>query len=135
MANQGLGRAPGTTRLLFGGCSAGAIGAMNNLEAVAAMVPPQVQVAGFLDGAGLLNIDSAGWTWSGNLIPLQQLMGNLTAFSQPQFPQYCQQLFPNDIWKCLVGQYRMPLITSAPFFVNVPQYDSAFISCQTSSHP
>ena len=30
MAKQGLGSKPGT-RLLFGGCSAGAIGAMNNL--------------------------------------------------------------------------------------------------------
>lgn len=147
--NKGLGSAP--AKLLFGGCSAGAIGAMNNLETVASLVPATVQVKGFLDGAGLLNMSPGAWTWSPELETLQQLsagpfatrhskvavhrsslplsvrnrihlnsriadvylfsspapaVATLLTFSNAQFPSYCQSLFPNDLWKCLIGQYR-----------------------------
>ena len=53
MQRHGLGSKQGT-RLLFGGCSAGAIGAMNNLESVASTMPGNVQTWGFVDGAALL---------------------------------------------------------------------------------
>ena len=42
VTSKGMGSVAGS-RLLFAGCSAGAIGAMNNLERVAAMVPGNVQ--------------------------------------------------------------------------------------------
>jgi hypothetical protein len=122
MNDKGMGSAPGT-RLLFGGCSAGAIGAMNNIEAVAAMVPPTVQTWGFLDGAALLDIQPRGWKWRPELETLQSLMANMTAFTQPVFAPYCATLFPGEEWKCLIGQYRMPLITSVPYFINAPQFD------------
>ena len=95
VATQGLGSEAGA-RLLFSGCSAGAIGAMNNLERVIALVPPTVQVQGFLDGAALLDIYPAGWSWSDMLVPLQELMANLTLFANPVFPPYCAQLFGAD---------------------------------------
>jgi hypothetical protein len=120
--DKGMGSVPGT-RLLFGGCSAGAIGAMNNLEAVAAMVPPTVEVRGFLDGAGLLDIAPRGWKWSPWLESLQSLMKNMTEFTQPVFAPYCAENFPGNEWRCLIGQYRMPLLTSVPMFVNLPQFD------------
>ena len=81
----GLGKVPGT-RLLFGGCSAGAIGAMNNIEAVAAAAPPGVEVMGFLDGAALLNIQPTAWTWSPTLLPLQSLSARPAADSSPSAP-------------------------------------------------
>ena len=62
LQNRGMD-APGQ-QLLFGGCSAGAIGAMNNLESVAGMLPPTVTMRGFLDAAALLDIQPAGWPWS-----------------------------------------------------------------------
>ena len=152
MQNQGLGATPGQ-RLLFGGCSAGAIGAMNNIEAVAAMMPSTVQTWGFLDGAGLLDIQPRGWNWRPYLETLQSLMSEMLGFSQPVFQPYCAQLFPGELWKCLIGcvalllgfgaafvrlrvvlsvscpysQYRMPLITSVPYFVNVPQFDMVLL--------
>lgn len=95
VATQGLGSEAGA-RLLFSGCSAGAIGAMNNLERVIALVPPTVQVQGFLDGAALLDIYPAAWSWSDMLVPLQELMANLTLFANPVFPPYCAQLFGAD---------------------------------------
>jgi hypothetical protein len=103
MEQQGMGSAPGT-RLLFGGCSAGAIGAMNNIEAVAALLPPSVQLWGFFDGAALLDIQPRGWSWSRDLETLQSLMANMTSFIQPVFPPYCLTLFPGAEWKCLIGQ-------------------------------
>jgi hypothetical protein len=96
---------------------------MNNLERVAAAVPPTVSVMGFLDGAALLDIEPAAWTWSPMLVPLQQLMANLTLFANPVFPPYCAALYGLDTWKCLIGQYRMPLISHPPFFINAPQFD------------
>jgi hypothetical protein len=121
MQRHGLGSKQGT-RLLFGGCSAGAIGAMNNLEAVASAMPGNVQTWGFLDGAALLDIQPQGWKWTPELEPLQSLMANMSAFTVPQFPAYCATLFPGEEWKCWLGQYRMPLIKSVPFFINAPQF-------------
>ena len=117
-----LGGVPGQ-RMLFGGCSAGAIGAMANIEAVAAMLPASVQLRGFFDGAALLDIHPRGWAWSADLEPLQLLMANMSAFTDPAFPSYCAARFPGETYKCWLGQYRMPLITSIPYFINAPQFD------------
>ena len=102
MQRHGLGSKQGT-RLLFGGCSAGAIGAMNNLEAVASAMPGNVQTWGFLDGAALLDIKPRGWKWDPELEPLQELMANMSDFTVPQFPSYCATLFPGEEWKCWIG--------------------------------
>ena len=119
---HGLGRTPGA-RLLFGGCSAGAIGAMNWLDTVPSMVPHGVTVSGFLDGAALLNIQPRGWDWSPYLEPLPSLVANMTVLASSVFPSYCKHSFPGEEWKCLIGQFRMPLITTVPYFINAPQFD------------
>jgi hypothetical protein len=144
---HGLGSTPGA-RLLFGGCSAGAIGAMNWLDTVPSMVPPGVTVSGFLDGAALLNVPPRGWDWSAYEEPLPSLIAEMSALTSSVFPSYCSQNFPGKEWKCLIGaprhalvlaaapltpvrpagQYRMPLITDVPFFINAPQFDM-FSAC------
>ena len=86
-------------------------------------MPGNVQTWGFLDGAALLDIQPKGWKWSPELEPLQTLMANMSAFTVPQFPAYCATLFPGEEYKCWLGQYRMPLIKSVPFFINAPQFD------------
>lgn len=48
VSNFGLGSLP-NTRLLFGGCSSGARGAMYTLDYLSSMVPAGVQVRGLLD--------------------------------------------------------------------------------------
>jgi hypothetical protein len=105
IATHGMGSTPGA-RLLFGGCSAGAIGAMNWLEVIPSLVPAGVQVAGFLDGAGLLDIQPRGWKWSSELETLPSLIAELSAFSAPVYPAYCATLFPGQAWKCMIGQVR-----------------------------
>ena len=49
MTVHGMGADGSDHRLLFGGCSAGARGAMANLDLVPGYVPPNVRVVGFLD--------------------------------------------------------------------------------------
>ena len=93
-------------RMLFGGCSAGAIGALNNIETVASLLPASVELQGFFDGAALLDIEPRGWDWSPDLESLQLLMANMSAFTAPVFPEYCDTLFPGEVWKCWFGQAR-----------------------------
>ena len=64
---------------------------MANLEAVALMVPPNVQVKGLLDGAALLNVQPAGWAWSPTLQPIQVQRLKIT----PPFHHSPTFLLPN----------------------------------------
>ena len=102
LTTQGMGSTPGA-QLLFSGCSAGAIGAMNNLDAVAAQLPPSVTMRGMLDAAALLDITPTGWSWSNQLETLQSLMQQVVSIVQPVFPQVCLDAFPGESYKCLVG--------------------------------
>jgi hypothetical protein len=122
VTTYGMGKTAGE-RLLFGGCSAGAIGAMNNLDAVAAQVPASMQVQGLLDAASLVDVRPAGWAFSNDVIPLQTLMAELVAAITPVFAPTCAARHNGaGAWKCLLGQYRMPLLET-PFFANIPQID------------
>ena len=87
VASQGLGAAAGA-RMLFAGCSAGAIGAMNNLEAVALMVPSTVTVEGFLDGAPLPSGTPSGFPSASSRLHVQ--------VSAPRWA-YCAQAAKNAI--------------------------------------
>ena len=119
---HGMGATPGQ-RLCFGGCSAGAIGAMNNVDAVAAMAPPGLEVQGLLDAASLVDIRPAAWPFSNDLVPLQTLISELVAAIKPTFEPSCAAKYSGvSAWKCLLGQYRMPLLKT-PFFANMPQID------------
>ena len=123
------------SELLFGGCSAGAIGAMNNIEAVHELVEPAgITMKVLLDAAALLNILPADWPWSSQLIPLQTLVQENTGFTQPVFPSYCSLHFPGAEWKCLIGQFRMPLITGVPMFLNMPQFDEFELMYDTDNY-
>ena len=120
--NHGMG--PGH-RLLFGGCSAGAIGAMSNLDAVSAQLAPVgVEVKGLLDAAALVDISPASWPWSPDLIPLQTLVEELVTVIQPTFPPACaaRGYTGGAAWKCLFSAYRLPLVQT-PFFANAVQFD------------
>jgi len=123
MRDEGMGSTPGQS-LLLGGCSAGAIGAMNNLDAVAAMVPAGMQVSGLFDGGALLDIRPAGYGWSNSLVPLQTQVADMVAVLQPTLAASCTAVYSGAAsWKCLFGQYRLPLVKT-PFFAQVPQLDA-----------
>lgn len=109
------------TRLLFGGCSAGARGAMFNLDFVPAMVPPGVQVRGFLDSPLWVDVEPL----EPNVVSLETQtrstfeLVNATA----RLGDACALTFPGDEgWKCLYGAYRIPFVTT-PFLMSASQFD------------
>lgn len=120
-------------RMLFGGCSAGAIGAMINLDSVAAVAGSAgVEVRGFLDAAALADVYSSGWPWSASLVPLQTLVSKLVQNLQPLLPPACVAAgyLGHSAWQCFYSFFRMPLLAT-PFFANVVQYDDFFLQCVT----
>lgn len=99
----GFGSLP-HTRLLFGGCSAGARGAMFNLDYVAAMVPEGVSVMGFLDSSMWVDLDPI----SGNsAVPLvnETVAVLQLANSTGRLGPLCVEAYPDphDQWHCLFG--------------------------------
>jgi hypothetical protein len=82
----------------------------------------------------LLNIQPTGWEWSSQLETLQSLISQVAANINPVFPSYCAENFPGKEWMCLIGQYRMPLIRSMPFFINAPQFDEFELMYDTGEY-
>jgi hypothetical protein len=131
VANSGLGArtalVASAQRLLLSGCSAGARGAMMNLDYVddmlsAAGVPfGSVQVQGLLDSPLWVNVEPS----TPHILPLANetravfALVNATARLGPG----CAALYPyEEQWKCLFGQYRMPLLQT-PYLLNAAQDD------------
>jgi hypothetical protein len=102
-ASNGLGAAPGS-RIVFGGCSAGARGAMFNLDYVAEYAPAGTQVLGFLDSAFWVDV----MPLNNNIIPLanetQALLPLVNATGR--LGPLCAAAYPGEEeqWKCLFGQ-------------------------------
>ena len=87
------------------------------------MVPHGLQVQGLLDAASLIDIKPTGWPFSPDLIPLQTQIATLVSVITPTFAPTCVAKYSGlAAWKCLLGQYRMPLLAT-PFFANIPQID------------
>ena len=123
---KGMGSTPGD-RMLFGGCSAGAIGAMNNLDYVTELVgglAPDLPVKGFIDAAALVDIypTDNGWSWGPNMTSLQTMQQEMVAIVDPVVPPDCDYS-GDDLWKCIWPSYRMPLVQT-PFFVTWAQFDA-----------
>ena len=126
---KGMGSTPGD-RMLFGGCSAGAIGAMNNLDYVTELVgglAPDLPVKGFIDAAALVDIypTDNGWSWGPYNEALQTMQQEMIAFVNPVVPQdacAAAGFTGTDLWKCIWPSYRMPMLKT-PLFVTWSQFD------------
>jgi hypothetical protein len=111
--NRGLGA---SAQVLFGGCSAGARGAMFNLDYVAQYLPAGASVRGLLDSALWLDLtppDTAEVTLQA------QAQGVFTLVNPAaRIPADCAAAYPgSEGWKCLMGVYRLPFITTN-YFIN-----------------
>jgi hypothetical protein len=132
VSTQGLGAkasyVAGSQRLLLSGCSAGARGAMMNLDYIdgilAAVGVPSgsVEVQGLLDSPLWVNVEPS----TPHIMPLANEtravfeLVNATARLGPT----CATSYPNyeDRWMCLFGQYRMPMLQT-PYMLNAAQDD------------
>jgi len=126
VAARGLGGAPGTT-VLFGGASAGARGALFNLDRVKALLPSLVAAPANLARVGGL-LDSCFW------VDQQPLAPGVTPFmtqaadvvrvanASASEASACVAAYPGALWKCLYGVYAVPFV-AADYFIYSFQYD------------
>ena len=137
VSDLGLGGAGASAskphRLLLAGCSAGARGAMFNLDAVRAAAPPSVQVQGLLDSPEWINVQP--------LDPSVVSLGDQCASALSLFnasgtlnPQCVASLPANSSYLCLMGQYAM-LYLSTPYFLNAAQFDAFQIPYNVGGMP
>jgi hypothetical protein len=120
-------------RVLFGGCSAGARGALFNLDYVGAMLPPGTGLKGLLDSALWLDLvppDAAE-------VSLQAQTQGVFAMVNPaaRIPAACAAAYPgSEGWKCLYGQYRLPFVTT-PYFIVRCLPPGVRVRCGAHSRP
>ena len=112
----------GSANVLFSGCSAGARGAMFNLDYVQALLPPGATVRGLLDSALWLDLAPLDTTE----VSLQTQTQDVFDLVNPmaRIPDACAAAYPGqEGWKCIYGQYRLPFVQT-PYFINAAQFDS-----------
>ncbi len=122
MATQGLAAG---AKLLFGGCSAGARGAMVHLDNVVAMLAQEgIEARGLLDSG--LWVDFPPITDTGMAGTLLNQAEDVYGFANVSsvISADCAAAYPNQEWMCLFGQYRMPFVQS-DYFVSMSQFDGA----------
>jgi hypothetical protein len=122
------------TRLLFGGCSAGARGALFTLDYVAAMLPRGVELRGFLDSPLWVDVEPA----SPSIIPLQNETQAVASFMNvtARLGGTCLEAYPlpDEQWKCLFPQYRIPYVVT-PYLVSASQFDKYQLPYNEGTNP
>jgi hypothetical protein len=97
--------------LLFGGGSAGARGAMVHLDYVPEMLgeaTDHVEVVGFLDSPLWLDIEPLNATEFGGFA--NQTATVHSVVNARNLDDDCVAAYPEDQWKCMLGEYRMPFV-------------------------
>lgn len=118
LVSKGLGEG---AMLIFGGGSSGGRGAMVLLDEVADSLP-KVLVRGFLDSPFYIDIESYSSKFAGFPVQHYNVLNNFNAFSVVSAE--CNKKYPmTEAWKCLFGQYRMPLVKT-PNLMIASQFDS-----------
>jgi hypothetical protein len=128
-----LGAAPGH-RLILGGCSAGARGALFTLDYSAECLPPGVALLGLLD--------SALWVDLPPLVPNAVSLAEQTrrvlalANATSRLGAACLAAYPAaaDHWRCLFGEYRVPFLR-VPYLLSASQADSFQLGVNLQAQP
>ena len=112
-SSSAVDEAPGRARLVFGGGSAGARGAMVLLDEVSeTLSASSVEVVGFLDSPMIMDVAPLNDSFSGFAYEHQQVYAVANAASV--VPADCAALYGRGLeWRCLMGQYRLPLVRAS----------------------
>jgi hypothetical protein len=114
------------TKVMYGGCSAGARGALFNIDRVETLlntlVPGKVsKFGGLLDSCLWVDIPQLNTSKQEsfqNQTAAVVILANATA----SIPDDCASKYPDALWKCLFGEYRLPFVKS-DYFLHSYQYD------------
>lgn len=116
LQSRGLGL--GST-LVWSGGSAGGRGAMVLLDEVAEKLP-DVKVVGYLDSNYYIDVPSYNPDFGGFQPQHEDVLQNFNASSV--LSDACVAAYNGELWKCLFGQFRMPLIKT-PYLLVAAQFD------------
>jgi len=119
LVTKGLGSGlNGRDRLIFGGGSAGARGAMIHLDYVQQMLgtaaAANVDIVGFLDSPAYIDMAPLDSSFQGFPYQTQQIYSYANV---EHLGDDCQTMYPDDEWKCMYGQYRLPTLKTRFFLV------------------
>jgi hypothetical protein len=111
-----------SSKVLFGGCSAGSRGAMFSLDYVQAMLPAGAPpVLGFLDSPMWVDLEPL----YPDIVSLEnetQAIFNLVN-ATGRLGAACAAAYPGaEGWRCLYGQYRLPYVQT-PYLISFSQSD------------
>jgi len=126
---RGLGRGKKSQDLLIlGGQSAGGRGAMVHLDYVAKMLGHEaarnVEVVGLLDSPLYLDLTPYPSSFGSFEGFGKECQGVFQNFNVTHVGSECIKAHPNpdDAWKCIMGEYRMPHVKT-PYLIVASQYD------------
>jgi hypothetical protein len=131
LTNMGLAAG---AKLLFGGCSAGARGAMVHLDNVVAMLAQEgIEARGMLDSGLWIDFEPVTNIGMGGTLLDQAEFVYGFANTSSVIPADCAAAYAGQEYKCLFGQYRMPFVKS-DYFVSMSQFDDfqTNYDCNTS---
>jgi len=124
VGRRGLGSNSNRDVLVFGGGSAGARGAMVHLDYVGEMLgdaASQVDVVGFLDSNYWVDVELYNGS---SFVGFPHITKSVYSFANIQhLGLTCIGAYPEEQWRCIFGEYRMPHVRT-PYFMVASQYDT-----------
>ena len=114
----------------WAGCSSGARGALFTFEYVAEMLPAGVQVLGLFDSPLWVDVQPLNKQQTPLRKQVESVLHTMGASTRLGA---CADTFPDEQWKCLLAQYRAPLVEQ-PYFLIASQFDSALLKKNLGQH-
>ena len=115
----------------FGGCSAGARGSMVTIDLIREHLPPSTKVIGLHDSGSYVDIDPLN---NGYDKFTEQCRMAYDLYDGPEVNAACGEVYPDELWRCLCGQYMLPLVQTESQMI-IYQYDSYQVSKNIGHSP
>lgn len=117
--------------VLFGGTSAGGRGSMVTIDFLAELLHPSTTLRGLHDSGNYVDIPSFD---PNNDAFGVQCFRAYSMYNNPPVPENCAVEFPGEEWRCLCGEFMLPLVKT-PSQVVIYQYDSYQLEKNTGVEP
>ena len=93
--------------VIFGGLSAGGRGSMVTIDALKKLLPESTILYGLHDSGNYVNLNPLTSYYDPFMVQCERAY---SLYNEPEVNLKCQEMYPNDTWKCLCGQYMLPLV-------------------------
>lgn len=115
----------------FGGCSAGARGSMVTIDLIKAFLPASTRLMGLHDSGNYVDIEPLNTHYDKFT---DQCRMAYDLYNAPEVNAACQETYPDEPWRCLCGQYMLPLVQTESQMI-IYQYDSYQVANNIGKQP